>query len=87
MRKISDFLDKFKNIGLKESATKEAIAKAINELFGKELVSRSMIDVKGKSVFVKTSGVLKSEIILLKDKIIDRAKSQSLFPLDVEDIR
>jgi ribosomal protein L23 len=87
MRKISDFLDKFKNIGLKESATKEAIAKAINELFGKELVSRSMIGVKGKSVFVKTSGVLKSEIILLKDKIIDRAKSQSLFPLDIEDIR
>lgn len=87
MRKISDFLDKFKNIGLKESATKEAVALAVNEIFGREFIKRDMIKVKNKEVFIKISGALKSEIVLFKNKIIDLAKTKSVFPIDITDIK
>lgn len=84
MFNISSYLDKFKNIGLKEILLKENIVKTIKEKIGVE-ISVKDITLKNNVITIKMSPLLRSEVFMKKKKILDEINSNQ--SIKVNDIR
>lgn len=87
MLKISELLGRFKNIGLGERLSKEALVEEINRVTGLNTVSIKDISIKNQTAFVKAGSALKSEITLYKRSILNRAKERVGTNFVVKDIR
>lgn len=84
MFNISTYLEKFKNIGLKELLLKEKIVKVVNE-YTKAGIATKDVDIKNGIVNVKTDSLAKSELFMKKKKILDVLNEGERVPL--KDIR
>ena len=69
MEHISLFLDKFKNLGLKEFLVKEEISKIIKKICKVEVSSKN-ISYKDGILTIKGSRMLKSELFMKKQELI-----------------
>lgn len=86
MELIKQFLQRFSNLTLPDDTLKRFFIDLVKQDFNLTL-TRDQITVKNKVLIVKnTSSVLKSELFLRKQKIVDRLK-EGLGPLAPEDIR
>ena len=73
MKGISDFLKKYLDFTPPGRLKAQAVAQAITERFNHPLEVEQVL-VRGSRVFVQTSSALKSEIVMHKTQIIERAK-------------
>lgn len=73
---ISSFLDKFKNTLLKKEDSYRIIIEIINK-HTKILIDQKNIKIKGSLINIKTSPILKSEILINKESIIKDLSQQS----------
>ncbi len=77
MKKISDYLDKFRNIGLVEVKNRENIFLVINEIFNQEIADKCKVSFQSKTIIkIKASGAIKAEILLRKKEILDSINSK-----------
>lgn len=70
---INSFLEKFKKLLVNSQTTQDVIIETIS-LYIKFPINKEMISVKGNVIYIKASPVLKTEILLYKDKIITDIK-------------
>lgn len=68
-RKISDYLDRFSFIGDHESTLRDAFIRAAREETGIAIEPHE-VDIRGNTVYIKTSPVKKSEIMLRQNEIL-----------------
>lgn len=83
---LSELLGKFKNLGLGERQTKDALIEAIQEIVGVS-ISRKDVSLSGKTAYIKTGSVMKSEIFLRKEEILKKMKEKSGGILNISDVR
>ena len=69
MKKIEDFLDKFKRLIKYDKEVKAVIRKAIKDIVGVELEDKD-IKIQNKIIYIKTSPQAKSEIFIKKERFI-----------------
>jgi hypothetical protein len=75
MKKISELLEKFQALGVKEGKLKEKILKILKEDFDVE-VTKKHLDIKNKILTLKFSGPQKTNIILGKRKILEQLEGE-----------
>lgn len=73
MFNISQYLERFKNIGQGEKAQKEAVILAIKEVIGIE-IEKNAINFKNGELFLKVSPGIKNAIYIKKDLILKKIK-------------
>ncbi len=66
---INNFLDKFKNIFFKEEEVYKIIAMTITKHIASQINYQS-IKIKGTSIYIKGSPVLKNEVLIHKEGIL-----------------
>jgi uncharacterized protein YfcZ (UPF0381/DUF406 family) len=83
--KISDLLAKYSKIGQSERELKEKIAKIISEAINFEIDTSKIKYING-SIIVKVEPIIKSEIALNKEIILEKILSQITKPkiLDIK---
>lgn len=87
MKQISEFLSRFKNLGLGEQLSKEALVEEINAILGLNTISLENISIKNQNAFIKGGSVLKNEIFFHKEKILNQAKKRIGPKFVIKDIR
>lgn len=80
------FLSKFNAIKPPERAIVEDVIKVIVHVLG-ITVRRAEISVRGRTVYITTTPVIKSEIVLNKSKILRELSKSNLVGRAVKDIR
>jgi hypothetical protein len=76
MWNIAAFLEKYKNVGVRELVFKEALAHSIQEETG-AAVDVKNIDIKDGIVRIKTSPAQRSAIFIKKEKILEKTAQKS----------
>ena len=84
MFNISQYLEKFKNVGLGERRGKEVIVSSIKEILNLDLDGKN-ISVKNGEIIFKVSPAIKNAIFIKKEAILKRLKEKSVEY--IEDIR
>jgi hypothetical protein len=84
MFNISAYLDKFKNLGLKERLIKEAVSSSIKEVLGFDLDIKN-ISFKNGEVIFKVSPAIKNAIFIKKEAILANIKNKDIE--NISDIR
>jgi len=84
---LSDFLAKYKNLGLSERLSKEAFVYGVNEVLGKQFLKKDDVSIKNKIAYIKIPSLLKSEILVKKEGIFLKAKEMAGQAFQIEDIR
>lgn len=87
MLHLSEFLSRFKNFGLDERVSKEAILEEIDKLLPPGLVEKKDLSIKNRIAIVKASGPLKTEIILRKEEILKKCREKIGRRFLVDEIR
>jgi hypothetical protein len=89
MRQISEFLNKFKNLGLEEKMSKEVIVESVSTILGPGFIAQNDISIRQDVALIKVGGPLKSELILRKEEILSiaREKSATVFKFKIKDLR
>jgi hypothetical protein len=82
MKKISELIEKFKTVGLKEHQIKDELIKILKEDFKVE-VERKHLEIKEKILTLRISGPQKTEIILHRNKIIEKLKERGFEIWDI----
>ncbi|MBU0722924.1 hypothetical protein KJ973_02125 [Patescibacteria group bacterium] len=81
LNSLSSFLDRFKKFTSPNKVTHEAIIKVLYNTLGIKL-NKSAINIKNQILYIKTNSVIKNEIFLHKEQILqnlrDKLKKQSL---------
>jgi hypothetical protein len=75
MFNISQYLEKFKNIGQGERFLKEAVVSAIKEGLGISLETK-VVSIKNGEVTLKVSPAVKNTIFIKKDLILEKIKEK-----------
>ncbi|MCH7529672.1 hypothetical protein IIB50_00950 [Patescibacteria group bacterium] len=87
MFNIATYLTKFKNIIPPNAFIKEECSKVVNDELGVEL-SGDEINVQRGVVYIKANQIIKSEILLNKNKILERLNLElEKYNRVVQDIR
>ena len=84
MFNISQYLEKFKNIGQGERQIKEVIVLCIKNIVGIEIEGKNII-IKNGEVIIKASPAIKNAIYIKKEDILQRLKEKGIE--NVGDIR
>lgn len=84
MFNIGDYLEKFKNIGLKELLLKEKIVSVVNNLT-KAGINVKDVTIKNGIVSIKIHPLGKSELYMKKKRILELVNENEKVPL--KDIR
>lgn len=71
---ITSFLDKFKKLIYQKEETKEIIIKTISEEVHHPLEKKS-IKIKDAFIYIEGSPIIRSEILIHKEKILNKLKS------------
>jgi pyruvate/2-oxoglutarate/acetoin dehydrogenase E1 component len=71
---ITNFLNKFKKIVSQKEELKEVIIKVIKEEVSFQL-EKELIKIKGSSIYIESSPILRSEILIHKNKILEKIKN------------
>ncbi len=87
MISISELLGRFKNVGLGEKLSKEALTDEINAILGPNTVSDKDITIKNQTALIKGGSALKSEMALHKEEILNRAEEKIGASFVIRDIR
>jgi len=85
IKNISEFLDKFKNILSKGYGLRDVIIVSVKDITGLD-IKIEKIKISNDTAFIKTSPVIKSEIYLKKEKILQKINSNFKYPV-LKDIR
>lgn len=85
MYNIASFLEKFKNVGLKERFAREVIAKIVSEECG-VVVGVELVQYKNGVITLKTPMSLKSQIFIKKGQILKRCERE-VVGMVVKDVR
>lgn len=75
MQNISIYLEKFKDLGLKESQTKDMVVEVAKDVANIN-ISREDVQYKDGEVSIQTSGTAKASIFLNKEKILRGLKKR-----------
>lgn len=70
MKSVGEFFDKFRNSALKEIKKRDVIRNAIQTIT-KNNIEEKDISIKNHTILIKGNSVLKSELFLKKQAIID----------------
>ncbi len=76
MKEISSFLSKFTSILSSKKETENLILEIIKEETG-IVLQNSNISISGNKIFIKTAPIIKNEIFLNKDKILNKLIKKS----------
>lgn len=76
MEQISFYLEKFKNLKLKDEDLKKRIRKIVLEESGVELEKKDVVVLKNGSVKIYKTGSEKAAIFLSKNKIEDKINKE-----------
>ena len=87
MISISELLGRFKNVGLGEKLSKEALVEEVNAILGLSTISLEDISIRNQTAFIKGGSALKSEISLNKEIILGQAGKKLGPGFIVKDIR
>jgi len=71
---ISSFLEKFKKIIFQKEEIKETVVKIISETILHQIKKES-VKIKGTSIYVEGSPILRSEIMIHKKQILVKIKN------------
>ncbi len=82
MKSIGNFFEKFKKIISDSEEGKKVLAEAIHGETGIN-ISLEKIKIKDKIAYVSTSPVVKSEIVLKKEKILSRLAGKTFSLTDI----
>lgn len=75
MFNISQYLEKFKNIGETERSLKEVLARAIKVATNIEIEIKNII-IKNNEAFIKVSPIIKNTIYIKKEQILKLVKEK-----------
>lgn len=84
---LSELLERFKNLGVAEQLSKEALVEEINNSAGSNFVTTRDIKIKNHIALVKGGTALKSEIILHKTEILNKVREKMKGKFFLSDIR
>jgi len=83
---ITLFFEKFKNIIFQKEQIKEIVIKIISETISYP-IENNFIEIKKGQVFIKSSPLLKNEILIHKKEIFDRFKKELPEGFNLTDIK
>lgn len=86
INRLSELLGRFKNVGLSQRLSKNALIEEVNVILGQGTISQKDITIKGKTAFVRLGSVIKNEIAIYKDKILSQAKEKIGSSFTINDI-
>ena len=75
MFNISQYLEKFKTLGMGDQSLKEALVFVIKEVVGVEIESKNVL-IKNGEVFIKVSPSIKNAIFIKKDQIMKKVEER-----------
>ena len=84
---LSDFLAKYKNLGLNERLSKEAFVESVNLVLGKTLLKMEDVSIRNNTAYLKVPSLLKSEIRLRSGEILENARAKIGKNFSVREIR
>ena len=84
MFNISQYLERFKNIGGTERGMKEAVCLSVKEVVGIDIEAKNIEIINGELLF-KISPAMKNAIFIKKEKILAKIKEKN--PVILNDIR
>lgn len=70
---IKNFLDKFKKLVYQKEETKEIVIKTISDEIHHQIDKQSL-KIKGGYIYIESSPILKSEILIHKKQILEKLK-------------
>ena len=70
---ITNFLEKFKKIIFQKEGIKEIVIKTIGEI-AHHILEKESVKIKGAYIYIESSPILRSEILMHKKKILDKLK-------------
>jgi hypothetical protein len=73
---ITNFLDKFKKLIFQKEETKEIVIKVIEKEVHHQLKKES-VKIKGGYIYIESSPILRSEILIHKKQILENLKNVS----------
>jgi len=71
MKGLSFYLDKYKDIGLKERQIEESLVKSIKDICNIE-INKEDVKIRQNSINLNIKGIEKNEIFILKNEIEDK---------------
>jgi hypothetical protein len=71
---ITSFLDKFKKLIFQKEEIKEIVIKIISEELHYE-VEKQSLKIKGGYIYIESSPILRSEILIHKKQILEKLKT------------
>ena len=74
MKKISDYLGKFEKLEHPD-LKKEFLAKLISSVIGAS-IKKEEVDLRAKTIFLKTNSYIKTEVFLKKKIILEKIKEE-----------
>jgi len=86
VRKVGDFLKRFKNLMPPDRPARKACRSAVKKICGVELSDGDVV-VRGKVVFLLTKAVVKSEVMLHKEEVLIHLNKTLGGNQAIEDIR
>ena len=86
MQPIAVYLAKFKDIGLQEEFIAGEVVRVLTKLTGGKF-NRENVFIKNKTVYVKTTPLMKNEIFIKKQEIIKNLSSVFGTAPPISDIR
>jgi hypothetical protein len=86
MLTLANFLDKFKNIGIKEAEFKKCVILCIKSDFNKEILPKD-VSVRLGVLYIKANPALKNELFMKKSSFLQKINSQCVHNSPVKDVR
>ena len=70
---ITNFLDKFKKLIYQKDETKNIVVNTIGEIIAHP-IEKELVKIKGVYIYIESSPILRSEILMRKKIILDKLK-------------
>ncbi|MBI2474464.1 MAG: hypothetical protein HYV68_02065 [Candidatus Taylorbacteria bacterium] len=77
MKPLSDFLAKYKTLGLGERLSREVFVEVVNDVLGQKMLRSEDVVIKDGAAHLTVPGPVKSEIMLNKAKILEKAAEKA----------